>query len=125
VRLLLDTHIFLWWRADAAELPAPAREAILDQANDVYVSTAVGWEICIKRGLGKLEFEGRVADAVAEEGFLPLPLELAHADEVARLPDLHRDPFDRMLIAQARVESLTLVTSDPRIRQYTGVAFLE
>lgn len=125
MRLLLDTHIFLWWRADAPELPARAREAILDETNDVYVSTAVAWEIAIKRGLGKLDFEGRVADAVAEEGFLPLPLELAHADEVTRLPDLHRDPFDRMLIAQARVESLTLVTSDPRIHRCSGVAFLE
>jgi PIN domain nuclease of toxin-antitoxin system len=91
VRLLLDTHIFLWWR----------------------------------RGLGKLEFDGRVADTVAEEGFLPLPVELAHTDEVARLPDIHRDPFDRLLIAQARIESLTLVTVDPRVRQYPGVAFLE
>jgi PIN domain nuclease of toxin-antitoxin system len=125
VKLLLDTHIFLWWRADAPELPSRIREAVSDAANDVYVSAAVAWEIVIKRALGKLEFDGRVADAIAEEGFLPLPVQVSHTDEVARLSDVHRDPFDRLLIAQSRVESLTLVTSDPRIRQYTGVAFLE
>jgi PIN domain nuclease of toxin-antitoxin system len=125
VKLLLDTHIFLWWRADAPELPERVRDAVADTANDVYVSSAVGWEIVIKRALGKLEFDGRVADAVAEEGFLPLPVQLVHVDELVRLPDIHRDPFDRLLVAQARLESLTLVTGDPRIRQYSGVAFLE
>jgi PIN domain nuclease of toxin-antitoxin system len=125
VRLLLDTHVFLWWRADAPELPAAARTAMLDRANDVYVSAAVAWEIAIKRALGRLEFEGRVADAVAEEGFLPLAIQLAHADEVSRLPALHRDPFDRLLIAQARTESLTIVTADPVFRKYVGVGFLE
>jgi PIN domain nuclease of toxin-antitoxin system len=125
VRLLLDTHIFLWWRADAPDLPARAREAILDAGNEVYVSSAVAWEIVIKRSLGKLDFEGLVAVAVAEEGFLPLSVHLDHTDELGRLPDIHRDPFDRLLVAQARIESLTLVTTDPRIRQYAGVAFLE
>jgi PIN domain nuclease of toxin-antitoxin system len=125
VRLLLDTHIFLWWRADAPDLPTVARTAMLDPANEVYVSGAVAWEIAIKSGLGKLDFEGRVADAVLEEGFVSLPIQLAHADEVRRLPDLHRDPFDRLLLAQARIESLTLVTADPQLRRYPSVAFLD
>jgi PIN domain nuclease of toxin-antitoxin system len=125
VRLLLDTHVFLWWRADAPELPASARLAMLDTSNEVLVSAVVAWEITIKRALGKLDFEGRVADAVAEEGFASLPIELRHADELTRLPAHHRDPFDRMLVAQARIESLTLVSVDPAFRDYGGVAFLE
>ena len=125
MRLLLDTHVFLWWRADLPDLPGAARAAIVDDANEVYVSAAVAWEIVIKRALGKLDFEGRVADAVRDEGFCPLPATLNHVDEVARLPDHHRDPFDRLLIAQARTESMTLVTADPLIRHYSGVALLE
>jgi PIN domain nuclease of toxin-antitoxin system len=125
MRLLLDTHVFLWWRADAPELGNPMRAALLDASNNVYVSAAVAWEIIIKRALHKLEFEGSVADAVADEGFLPLPIEIRHTDELARLQDHHRDPFDRLLIAQARTESMTLVTADPRVKQYAGVAFLD
>jgi PIN domain nuclease of toxin-antitoxin system len=117
--------MFLWWRASAPELPARARAAVLDGANDVYVSAVVAWEIVIKRALGKLEFDGSVGDAVEEEGFLSLPIGLAHTDEVARLPAIHRDPFDRLLVAQARTESLTLVTGDPNVRRYPGVAFLD
>ena len=125
MRLLLDTHAFLWWRADAPQLPATFRAAVLDVSNEVYVSAAVAWEIVIKRALGKLEFAGAVADAVAEEGFVPLPIALRHSDEVAHLPDHHRDPFDRLLIAQARLESLTMVTSDAVFRRYPGIALLE
>jgi PIN domain nuclease of toxin-antitoxin system len=125
LRLLLDTHVFLWWRADAPELPARARETVLDIANEIYVSTAVGWEIVIKRALGTLEFDGSVHAAVSEEGFIPLPVQLAHVDGVAQLPQHHRDPFDRMLIAQARAESMVLVTYDPIVRTYDGISFLE
>ncbi|MGE0790138.1 MAG: type II toxin-antitoxin system VapC family toxin [Sandaracinaceae bacterium] len=124
MRLLLDTHVFLWWRADAPELAAGAREAILDTSTEVYVSAAVAWEIVIKRALGKLDFEGAVADAVREEGFTPLGVSLEHVDAVARLEPHHRDPFDRLLVAQARVEGLTLVTVDPLVRAYAGVALL-
>jgi PIN domain nuclease of toxin-antitoxin system len=124
VRLLLDTHAFLWWRLDAPELGAAAKEAIANDANEVFVSSAVAWEIVIKRALGRLEFAGSVDRAVGQEGFSHLAITLAHADEVAALPDLHRDPFDRMLVAQARVESLTLVTRDPSIRAYEGFGVL-
>jgi PIN domain nuclease of toxin-antitoxin system len=125
VRLLLDTHVFLWWRADAADLPASFRAAIQEAANEVFVSSAVAWEIVVKRSLNKLEFPGSVAEAVADEGFSPLPILLSHTDELSRLPDRHRDPFDRLLIAQARVESMTLATCDPKIREYEGLALLE
>jgi PIN domain nuclease of toxin-antitoxin system len=125
VRLLLDTHVFLWWRADAPELGRAARAAIGDAGNEVFVSAAVGWEIVIKRALGRLDFDGAVAAAVAEEGFAALPIAVSHVDEVARLPEHHRDPFDRLLVAQARVESLTLVTADPLVRRYAGIALLD
>lgn len=80
MKLLLDTHVFLWWRSDARDLGDEARRAILDPDNEVLVSAAVGWEIVIKRALGKLEFEGGVAAAIAEEGFAPLPILVTHVD---------------------------------------------
>ncbi|MBN1461092.1 MAG: type II toxin-antitoxin system VapC family toxin [Armatimonadetes bacterium] len=125
MRLLLDTHAFLWWRLDDPALGAETRAALADRGNTVLISAAAAWEIVIKRALGKLEFEGSVSDAIAEDGFEPLPITPAHVDEVAALPDLHRDPFDRMLVAQARCEGLTLVTRDPAILAYRGFGSLE
>ena len=125
MKLLLDTHVFLWWRSDARELGDQARRAILDADNEVYVSAVVGWEIVIKRALGKLEFEGRVEAAVTEEGFLPLPVLMTHVDDLAVLPEHHRDPFDRLLIVQALAAGLVIVTADPLIRQYEGLGLLE
>jgi PIN domain nuclease of toxin-antitoxin system len=125
VRLLLDTHVFLWWRCDAPELGDEARQAIHDKGHEVCISVIVGWEIVIKRALGKLELDGTVAEAVAEEGFTPWPVEMAHVDEVARLPPHHLDPFDRLLVAQARVDGLVLVSADPLIQAYDGLAHLD
>lgn len=125
MRLLLDTHVFLWWRSDAPELGVEARRAILDPGNEVCVSAVVGWEIVIKRALGRLEFDGSVAAAVAEEGFVPWPVQLGHVDALALLPEHHRDPFDRLLIAQARVDGCQLVTADPLVHGYQGVALLD
>lgn len=124
MRLLLDTHAFLWWRTDAPELDETARAAIGDATNSVYLSAAVAWEITIKRALGKLEFEGTVAESVLEEGFTPLPIEIRHVDELARLPPHHPDPFDRLLVAQARCEGMTLVSDDPEIHSYAGFDLL-
>jgi PIN domain nuclease of toxin-antitoxin system len=124
MRLLLDTHVFLWWRSDAPELGARARKAISDAQNDVFVSAAASWEIVIKRALGRLEFDGTVEAALAEEGFAPLPVLVRHSDGVALLPDIHRDPFDRLMIAQALTERLTLVTADPFVMRYQGVELL-
>ncbi len=120
MNLLLDTHVFLWWRADAADLGVTAREAIADERNAIYVSAAVAWEIVIKRALGKLTFDGTTTAAIAEEGFVELPVTTRHVDAVADLADHHRDPFDRILIAQARCEGLTLVTADPQVLAYGG-----
>jgi PIN domain nuclease of toxin-antitoxin system len=124
VRLLVDTHVFLWWRADDSRLGEAARQAIRDGQSDVFLSAASIWEIAIKHSLGRLEIPAPASAAAMRLGFEPLPISLAHAEAAALLPPLHRDPFDRMLVAQARTEGLTLVTHDPVIRAYPGVAFL-
>jgi PIN domain nuclease of toxin-antitoxin system len=118
--LLLDTHVFLWWRIDSPRLKGKLRQVMSNPENEVYVSAAVAWEIVIKRSLGRLIFEGSVGEAVIEEGFTMLPVTVAHVDEIASLPDHHRDPFDRLLIAQARREGLTLATHDRVVRRYAG-----
>jgi len=120
----LDTHTFLWWRLDAPELSAAARAAIMDPENDVLISAVVAWEITIKQGLGRLRFDGTVAAAIADEGFETLPITVQHAEAVGDLPMHHRDPFDRLLIAQAQVTGCTLMTHDASIRRYEGVAVL-
>jgi PIN domain nuclease of toxin-antitoxin system len=124
VRLLLDTHTFLWWCGDDPRLGDVERQAIRDGANEAYLSAASVWEMAIKQALGRLQVPEPVSAAAARLGFEPLPIAFAHAEATALLPPLHRDPFDRLLVAQARTEGLTLVTSDPMIRAYPGVAFL-
>jgi PIN domain nuclease of toxin-antitoxin system len=116
VNLLLDTHVLIWWD-EARRLAAEARRAIAD-ADSVYVSAASAWEIAIKTGLGRLRPTRTVEQAVEESGFLELPVTFRHAQRVGGLPPHHRDPFDRLLIAQAEVEELTLVTRDPVFARY-------
>ena len=116
--LLLDTHALLWWLADDDQLPAIARHAIGDPEGVIYVSAVSAWEITVKRALGKLEVPDLWTVAVEEEGFHRLDITWAHVIEVGRLPDVHRDPFHRLLVAQARIENLTLVTGDERIAGY-------
>jgi len=127
VRLLLDTHAFLWWLAGDEALSVPARTAIADEGNDVFVSAASAWEITTKHRLGKLPgVASIVADldgAVAGQGFIALPISLRHAQTGGALPGPHRDPFDRMLIAQAMVETLVLVSNEQVFDIY-GVARL-
>ena len=115
--LLLDTHAFLRWRAAPNEL-GPAAKRSIAQAHSVYVSLASAWETAIKVSIGKLKLDARFEDGVRESGFRPLPIEFRHAEQVIELPGHHRDPFDRMLIAQALVEGLTIVTSDRQIGRY-------
>ncbi|GMV18788.1 MAG: hypothetical protein AMXMBFR56_70120 [Polyangiaceae bacterium] len=117
MRLLLDTHVFVWFVDDNRKLRAPVRSAVRD-ADIVYVSAASAWEIAIKMSLGKLRFPGSVDDAIVRSGFAPLSVLVPHADAVASLPKLHGDPFDRMLVAQARVERLLLVTRDKELGNY-------
>jgi len=118
VNLLLDTHVLLWWLADDPGLSERQRSAIADPANVVYVSAASAWEIAIKKALGKLIAPNDLGAALIASELEQLPVTVAHAEAVGRLPPHHRDPFDRMLIAQAGVEDLTVVTGDPVFAQY-------
>jgi PIN domain nuclease of toxin-antitoxin system len=118
VNLLLDTHILLWWLADDPALTDAARKLISNPQNAVFVSTVSLWEIWLKHSLGKLKLPENFEERLSGEGFENLPLMPAHAREVARLPWHHRDPFDRMLIAQARSAELQLVTADPAAAAY-------
>ena len=118
MRLLLDSHALIWslWRSPL--LGARARDAITDQGNEVFVSAATVWEIALKRRRGQLEAPENLSVVVERSGFIALPLSLFHAEQAAALPMHHRDPFDRMLVAQAQAEGLVLVTRDAHIRRY-------
>ena len=119
MRLLLDTHALVWSLLEPERFPARLRATLIDPAHTVYLSAVSVWEVVIKSGLGKLSFPlDRLGVIIDDAGFGELPVILAHALELRHLPLLHRDPFDRLLIAQARHERLTLVTRDPDIRRY-------
>jgi PIN domain nuclease of toxin-antitoxin system len=118
VKLLLDTHAFLWTALLAKRLSPVAVDAIEDSENEVFVSAASAWEIEIKRAKGKLQIPDKIEEALLELRFLALSVGLDHVLAVEGLPRHHRDPFDRILIAQAQLEGMTLVTSDRRIREY-------
>lgn len=122
MRLLLDTQAFLWWVTDDDRLTDRAAEAIADGANDVYFSAASAWEIAIKAGLGRVRLPDDAGaftpDQLERNAFQALPVHVAHAVAVIGLPDLHRDPFGRMLVAQAISEGLTIVTGDQEIARY-------
>ncbi|HEB78646.1 MAG TPA: type II toxin-antitoxin system VapC family toxin [Methylothermaceae bacterium] len=124
MRLLLDTHALIWWLMDDPNLPEAARDAIASPDNDVYVSHVSAWEIAVKRQLGKIEFPLEdFADILATNQFEPLPIRLEHLLALGDLPMHHRDPFDRLLIAQAKNGNLTLVSRDRNMRAY-GIRLL-
>jgi PIN domain nuclease of toxin-antitoxin system len=119
VRLLLDTHVLLWWLADDRKLTRAARTIIANPDNEVIVSSASLWEIAIKAALGRIEVElDDLEPAIARNGFRPLPIGFRHALTAGRLPVVHRDPFDRMLIAQASVDELRVVSHDRVFERY-------
>jgi PIN domain nuclease of toxin-antitoxin system len=118
VKLLLDTHILLWWMADDRRLPSRAAAAIRDPDTEVVVSSASAWEISIKRAAGRLEAPDDLLDALAANDFGTLAISAPHAVAAGRLPPHHADPFDRMLIAQAQMDGFTLVTVDGRFSGY-------
>jgi len=121
MRLLLDTHVYLWAVTDDSRLGKAARKLILD-AEDVFVSSASIWEASIKAGLGKLDADVDMLVAEIEaSGFTELPVRAAHAALVRTLPDIHRDPFDRLLVAQALSEPLRLLTADGQLSKYTDL----
>ena len=118
MRLLLDTHTFLWWLGDDSRLGAETRKVVAHAGTVVFVSAASAWEIAIKRALGKLEAPGAIPDWIRKSGFDPLSIEVDHAVAAAELPPHHKDPFDRILVAQAQLEDLTLVTHDAELDEY-------
>ena len=123
MRLLLDTHILLWWLADDGKLSKTARAIIANPDNDVLVSSASLWEISIKEALGRLKVDlDDLEKAIPRNGFRTLPIGFRHALTTGRLPAIHRDPFDRMLIAQASVEELRVVSHDRVFERYARSA---
>jgi len=115
---LLDTHLLIWWWEDSAHLSAKTRQLIGEQTSVVFVSAASVWEIAIKKTLGKLEMTADIEQVIQKSKFQPLPITLHHAVLAGRLPRHHDDPFDRMLVAQAQHEGLTLLTHDRRLKTY-------
>ena len=124
MRLLLDTHVLLWWLSDDRRLGSQTRTLIRDADNSVYVSAASAWEISIKRALGKLKAPASLDDIVLDEGFEKLDISFLHGERTGALPPLHNDPFDRMLVAQALAEQLTLVSGDKILTGY-GMDFID
>lgn len=124
MRLLLDTHALLWTLGDPEKLSTSAFGAIVDESNDVLVSSASVWEVAIKRALGKLAAPTDLEAGIVRQGFRALPITFQHAEVAGALPPHHADPFDRMLVAQAQSEALTLVTRDARMRSY-GVTMID
>jgi PIN domain nuclease of toxin-antitoxin system len=123
MRLLLDTNAFLWWRDESPDLPGNVADEIRDPDNDILVSITSLWEIVIKRGVGKLRFAEDFEEVVAEENFILLPIAYSHLRALAGLSLHHRDPFDRLLIAQSIAENLPVVTNDKAFALYDVKTF--
>lgn len=117
MRLLLDTHVVLWW-GEGDVLPAGVKRQLVDPSNEVLLSAVVTWEVAIKTAVGKLQPNERFRQEVAAFGFVSLPVTSDHAWGVRDLPLHHHDPFDRLLVAQARAEGATLVSADERLHEY-------
>jgi PIN domain nuclease of toxin-antitoxin system len=122
MKALLDTHTFLWWIANDPQLSLRARQVMVDSATELFLSVASGWEIAIKSHLGKLrlppDLQGFVAEQVRVNGIQVLPIEMMHVLHVHTLPDHHRDPFDRLLVAQSQLEKMPILTGDAQIGRY-------
>jgi len=123
-RLLLDTHVLLWWLCDDENLGDQATQLIADARNEIFISAATTWEISIKKNMGLLEAPDDMDRIVEDEGFSKLPISLFHSEKAGGLPEIHRDPFDRMLIAQAQAEGLEIMTVDPEIPRY-GIKWVD
>ena len=123
MKLLVDTHVFLWLDAGDRRLPREIQEAVMATTNEVYVSAVSVWEIAIKSSLGKKDFQvdpRTLHRGLLDNGYLELAITSQHTIAVVALPPHHKDPFDRLLIAQAIVEGITLLTSDPQVARYPG-----
>lgn len=124
MNLLLDTHIVLWWFSDSAKLSKNSRKLISDMNNFIFVSAATAWEISIKKNLGKLKAPDDLGEALKINGFQSISITLEHAELAGSFPRHHDDPFDRMLIAQSKIENLTLLTHDKHFQSYKIDLFL-
>lgn len=124
MNLLLDTHVLIWALEDNPILSAEAHDAIVDGKNMVFVSSVSAWEISIKKAMGKLKAPDNLEEEIELHRFTPLNVNFEHARLAGALPDIHKDPFDRMLIAQAITEKLTLISRDSQCADY-GVSLLE
>ena len=122
MRILLDTHAFLWWNADDPQLSLTAKNTIADPDNTIYISVVSAWEIIIKIGTGKLSLpenpEIYIPNRIASNQFETLPILMTHILKISRLEKFHKDPFDRLLIAQSLVEDLSIITIDDQISRY-------
>lgn len=118
MRLLVDSHVFLWWAEDPGKLAEPARAAIEDGRNDAFVSLASIWELSIKIGLGKLELPMSMEEMMRRSLMSLLPIRLEHAIAAGSLPHHHRDPFDRMVVAQGLAEGMMVITRDEVLSRY-------
>lgn len=117
MRILLDSHVALWWLEGSTKLGPNCQQRVTD-ASEVYFSPVSPWELGIKKTLGKIDYPDGLVDALTDAGFVELPISATHATDAPNLPMLHRDPFDRMLVAQAQAENLLLCTADRRISEY-------
>ncbi len=122
MKALLDTHTFLWWNTNDPQLSDTVREFIGNGSNEIFLSAASAWEIAIKYGKGRLVLPEKpelyVANRLAQHRFLSLPIQLSHAVQVYRLPQIHKDPFDRLLVVQSQLEEIPLLTADLQIAHY-------
>ena len=118
MNLLLDTCVLLWWLDDPDLLSEGASTAIKEPDNEIIVSVVLVWEVAIKKALGKLETPENLKEMIADSGFELIPIDYEHAWQVKDLPFHHKDPFDRLLVTQAKVEHLTIVTRDPKLKPY-------
>ncbi len=124
MKLLLDTHIFIWWLNDDVNLSQKARTHI-EEAHEIYISSASIWEACIKIQLGKLDINiNQLVDSIDHEGFIELPVSIKHVANLTKLAHHHRDPFDRILIAQTMSEPLNFLTSDKVLLNYSELVYL-
>lgn len=115
---LLDTSVLIWWAEDNKRLNSEFREVIKDDNNRIFISVASAWEIAIKVNLKKIQITTTVEDIVKRYGFMLLPIEIDHINELSKLPNIHRDPFDRILVAQSIVENYELLTADEKVKEY-------
>jgi len=125
MRILLDTHVYLWWLDTPVLLSKKAVELIENPNNIIYISAVVSWEISIKVSIGKLNVSSDVMDYIVKNSFIELPITVKHTQELLSLENLHKDPFDRILLAQAKNENLTFITRDSQCLKYKNVKLIK